>query len=201
MTAFELLFIALVLLSVLLVIGAALCRLAGRRSRSARLLLLPATAWAAYLPVVALVSAMTAPRILAMNEDLCFDDLCFRATAIRRIRAPSPGEDCRLEITVQVVNRGLGRTEGEGGLRARLWAGGWVREARAARPDQGVPLDVRLPPGGRADSVQSFDCPVPGGAGEWPDLVLDHAWSPGDLVIGESRWFHDPDRIRLSQPQ
>lgn len=163
--------------------------------------------WAAYLAVVAAVAALQPRQVLGMNQELCFDEMCFAAVGVQSFTAPPDGAATQrryLAVTIRIHSRSRGRAQSEGGLRARLWDGRGYREesvpgrrAYAAANGAVTPLTARLQPGDSALGVALFDQP---GSAAPLGLVLDHGLTPGFLVIGESPWFHGPALIRLDAP-
>jgi hypothetical protein len=187
MTGFDLLFIAGVLLTVVVLLGAAVLALAGHGRRAGRWLGRVGVIWAVYLAVAFVTAALSQPRTFAAGEPQCFDDMCFAVTG-----AAWQGD--RLAVRVHISNNARRVTEGEGGLRgAQLWANGRLYEASAAAP----PLSVRLPPGTSVDSLQLFPAP-PATSGDLSGLalVLNHG-TPAWFIIGESTLFHGPVLMRL----
>lgn len=202
---FELLLLALLPLS-LAALGWALA-LTRRRRAAARALGVLGLGWAGYLAVVAAVAALQPRQVLGMNQELCFDEMCFAAVGVRLFTAPpdaGAAPQRYLAVTIRIHSRSRGRAQSEGGLHARLWDGRGYRgesalgrRAYAAANGAVPPLTARLQPGDSALAVALFDAP----ASAAPlGLVLDHGLTPGFLVIGESPWFHGPALIRLEAP-
>jgi hypothetical protein len=208
---FELLFLLFVLATVLALIATIVLHMSRRHKVAYRTMVATAAAWVAYLAIVAAVSASTPQRVLGMNEDLCFDEICFAAVDFRV--APQLGPADRPTkasgifsiVTVRVSSHSRGRTQSEGGLRARLWDGARYYDASAvgqqaylASGASSAPLTARLSPGETVQSIQVFDMPL-----QVPSLqlVLDHGFTPGYFVIGESPLFHQPTVIKLALPK
>jgi hypothetical protein len=97
--------------------------------------------------------------------------------------------------------RSRGRAQAEGGLRGRLYENGTyinvseaAQKAYDAQYGESSRLTQKIPPGGSTLSVLVFDVP-PGMT--HPALTLDHGFTPGYFVIGESPFFHKPDIHQL----
>lgn len=188
MNAFELLFLAGLLVSIAAVLWAATLALTGQRPRARRLGTRLGIAWAGYVVLVVATAAFSPAREFAPGAPQCFDDMCFAVSAAAR-------QGGHLAVTINVSNRARRVTEGERGLRAQLWVNGRRFEAVSAS----LPLSVRLPPGGSADSVQEFPLPP---ANADVGIVLNHGITPGYVVIGESPLLHRPPlmRLRMASP-
>src|SRR5262249_11424072 len=95
-----------------------------RRPAAKRVLKALGIGWAVYLSVVVLVAAMSPPRIIPMNQDLCSDEMCFAVTGVQtaaQLGSVRPTGIFYI-VTVRVSNRGRGRAQRENGLQARLWS-------------------------------------------------------------------------------
>jgi hypothetical protein len=84
MSLFDLLFIALVLASVVILSSAAILALIGRRARAMATLRGYAIGAAVYLGVVILVSLVAPRRVLSVGEPLRFDDWCIAVEGAER---------------------------------------------------------------------------------------------------------------------
>jgi len=208
MTLFELLFILLVLLSVgVLVLGVVLGTTKGW-SEGGKVLRVVGGTWAVYLTVLAIADILAQQHVTPVGEERCFDEMCFTVTSAKRLRdfasAPAPGHAYYV-VRVRVTSRSLGRSQAEGGLRARLYQDGKYFEAP---PDAQQAYDRRCGTSARLtqrlDPGESLVSPL---VFEWsadsrvPPLVLDHGFTPGYLVIGESPFFHKPDIMLIPSVQ
>lgn len=208
MTIFELLFVGFALASVLAILAVVAMFASRRRREALQVALILAGAWTVYLVIVGGVAASSHQRIVKMNQDHCFDEMCFAAVGLQikpelgpvQQQARAKGEF--YIVTIRVSNHARGyRTERELGIRARLWRDGTYYEVspsgRQAYERQYGPTPKLTDP---LLSDQSFLCvlvfdvpidvPTPG-------LVLDHGITPGYFVIGESPKFHKPTVLRL----
>ena len=206
---FELVFLFSVLVSVICLVTAVVLGALARPSASKRLLKALAVGWGAYLSIVFLVAAATPQRIIPMNQDLCFDDMCFAVVNVQTVpQLSSGGQPLRAEgvfyiVTVRVSNHARGRAMSEQGLHALLWSGGHEYQTSSAGQsvwDAGHPqnasLTTRLRPGQSVLSDHVFDVGIQAsGLG----LVLDSGFTPGYFVIGECPLFHNPTILRLSR--
>ncbi len=208
-TVFELLFLALAFISVFAAL-AALAMLASRRRRAGgrTTLIILGFTWAAYFSVVAVTAASTRPRVVKMNQDLCFDEMCFAAVHVKvqpRLGPASQPVSARGKfyiVTIRVSNHARGyRTEREPGIRARLWRGGTYYDVSSAGQQAyesaygSTPkLTDTVGSGQSILSVQVFDLPSDARTSA---LVLDHGFTPGYFVIGESPVFHKPTVFSL----
>lgn len=208
---FELLFLLLVLMSVIAILGA-LGMLASRRRRIAiRTIATLGIAWAIYLGIVAAVAACMPQRVVEMNRDLCFDEMCFAAVGLRvqpQLGTVDRAVKAKGEfyvVTIRVSNHARGdRAERELGIRARLLSAGIYYDVSAAgqkayEAEFGSTPEItgRLARGQSLRSVQIFDLPRDS---PMPGLVIDHGFTPGYFVIGESSLFHRPTVISLDGP-
>lgn len=179
MNAFDLLFLAGVLVTLIVLVGALGLTLGGRRRRGGRLLAGLGAGWAAYLVIVAVVAVVTTAPVYAAGQPQCFDDMCFVVTGAAR-------DGDQLKVSMRISNHARRVTEGDGGLRAELWSDGQLTAPANIGP---VPLSVRLAPGASAATVLSFAWRP--GAHEL-GVVLDHGLTPGWFIIGECPPGHRP---------
>ncbi|HEY4355870.1 MAG TPA: hypothetical protein VGN16_08995 [Acidobacteriaceae bacterium] len=208
MTLFELIFILFFLLSVgalvlAFVLGVTGCRPAGRK-----ILLATSVAWAVYLVVVGVSDVLTTPRVTPVGGERCFDEMCFTVLSAKRLHDPAlppEPEHAFYLVRLRITSRSRGRTQAEGGLRARLYQDGYYYE----RPltiqhdyerecGKSPELTERLAPGESVVSALVFDWRD---NLELPPLTLDHGFTPGYFVIGESPFFHKPDTMLIPPVQ
>jgi len=207
---FEILFLAAVLFSVIGIIAALILAIISRWPVAKKLLIAMTIFWVAYLSVVAIVAANTPQRILPMNTDLCFDEMCFAVVKVQTGENllpnfhPSKTEDTFCILTVRVSSRARNRPQRENGLRALLWSGGRFfrtsadgqRAWRAMHPETSLDVDAKVSAHENFLSDQVFE--VPKNAGNL-GLVLDNGFTPGYFVIGECPLFHKPTMLQLTQ--
>ena len=206
MTLYELAFILLFMCSVVVLIGILILAASGRRSTAWKTLLGTGTVWCMYFILLAVSDLMAKPLTVSPGQDRCFDEMCFAVASAQTSMLPASGDAERklYIITVRVTNHSRGRTQGEGGLRARLYDHGRYyavsTEAQTAYERAHGPsprLPQRIAPGETINSVQVFDVP---GSVVQPSLTLDHGFTPGYFIIGESPFFHEPDLLTLPRP-
>ncbi|MBV8895795.1 MAG: hypothetical protein JO051_04735 [Acidobacteriaceae bacterium] len=206
---FELLFLLCVLLSLLCLIATVVLMLRGRRSAAGRILKVLGIGWVVYLSIVFLVAAFTPQRIVPMNQDLCFDEMCFAAVNLQTARQVGPGSQpvqangIFYIVTVRASSSARGRAQSEQGLRALLWSPSHEYQISSrgqqawdkAHPEN-VGLTARLQPGQSILSDQVFDV-----ESRAPDLGLElsHGFTPGYFVIGECPLFYKPTILRLAR--
>lgn len=205
---FELLFIVFVLVSLISLIYALVLAVRACRSAAKRLLKVLGTGWVVYLSIVFVVSATRPQRVVPMNQDFCFDELCFAVANARVVPSlgsvgrPLQGSGAFYVVTVRVTSHARGRSQRENGLRALLWS---PRSQYEVSPtgqrdwdwahSQTVPLTSLLQPGQSVLSDQVFE--VSDNIADF-SLVLSHGFTPGYFVIGECPLFHEPTIMRLS---
>jgi hypothetical protein len=179
-----------------------------RWTSAGRLAMALAAGWAAYLGIVFAVAALTPQRVVEMNQDRCFDEMCFAVVRVETATQLGPGSrpvraaGTFYVVTVQVSSRSRGRTQREQGLRAMLWDSGRYfsvsaqgQHAWEASHGKTANLTAQLSPGETLLSVQVFDVPADVST---PGLVLTHGFTPGYFVIGECPLFHKPTIVRLA---
>lgn len=206
---FELLFLFCVLISLICLITAVVLALRARRHGAKRLLVGLGTGWVAYLVVVFVVAAATPQRVIPMDRDLCFDEMCFAvinvqtASELGSVSTRRGANGMFYIVRVRIRSRARGRAQSENGLRARLWSPYGEYEIspagqsawNAAHPES-VALTARLRPGQSVFSDQVFE--VPARATDF-GLVLSNGFTPSFFVIGECPLFHKPTVLRSSQ--
>lgn len=205
---FELLFIALFFVSLMLAVGMLVLLVRGRNQTAGRILIALAVVWAVYLSIVAAVAIHTPGRTIPVGQDLCFDEMCFAVVNTQTASQLGPsGQSVTAHgvfyiVTIRVSSRSRSRTQSEDGLRALLRDSGknYPVSAEGQRAWEAVngktnPLTTRLAPHDSVISVQVFDVPREGTP---PGLVLTHGFTPGYFVIGESPLFHEPEMMRIT---
>lgn len=177
MSIFDLLFLALFLVSVITLLTAAVLALRKQRSRAVRTLRNFAICFAIYMSIVSIVALATPRRVYAIGEDRCFDDWCIAVEAATR--APAP-EGILYTVTLRLSSHALRVTQREKGVTLYLTDDQGRRFHPASDPSA-PPLDVLLEPGQAVRTKRVFLVP--------PDahdvgLELSHE-GPGWLIIGD----------------
>ena len=206
MTIYELIFILLFLGSLA---GLLLGALLWRTTTSRKILISLATAWSVYLLILVVSDIFSSQKVFKPGEAECFDEMCFAVVGNQTIpaQAVDPSSSTAASkftaVTIRITNHSLGRAESEGGLRGRLYEGGayinvsdFAQKAYDAQHGENVRLTHKISSGESTFSVLVFAVPpeMP-----HPSLTLDHGFTPGYFVIGESPFFHKPDIHQLPQ--
>jgi hypothetical protein len=207
-TAYELLFILLFLASAAAVVIGVILWITKERRTATRILLSLAAVWGIYLVALGTSDALARQRVTRAGDDLCFDEMCFAVVGVQTQTQPSSSglpakpRSTLYVITVRVTSRSLGRPQAEGGLRARLYKDARFfnisersQQAYDAQHGATPKLTQKLDPGESILSVLVFDLPSDITT---PALTLDHGFTPGYFIIGESPFFHKPDILQLS---
>lgn len=205
MTLYELLFILLFLGSVA---GLLFSAFIGRKGGSRKILITLASVWIVYLVILGVTDIFHSQKIFRQGEEQCFDEMCFAVADAQTMPTQAGGPSATAGSTLYIVkirgtSHSLGRAQAEGGLRGRLYDSGTfinvspaAQKAFDAQHGQSPMLTQRIAPGESILSVLVFE--VPQGMMH-PSLTLDHGFTPGYFVIGESPFFHKPDIHPLSQ--
>ena len=203
MTLYELVFILLFLGSV---ISLLLSAFLWRRRASWKILVALASVWSVYLAILAVTDVLSSEKVFKVGEDECFDEMCFAVAGVQILPEqalnPASTNVSRIYVvTIRVVSHSRGRAQAEGGLRGRLYDGGTyinvseaAQKAYDARNGESPGLTQRIAPGESIQSVLVFDVPQ---RIAHPALTLDHGFTPGYFVIGESPFFHKPNIHQL----
>ncbi len=196
----ELLLLGLVLWTLIGVAATGLLIARGERLKARRAGVWIPGIWAVYLLLLLLVSWRQPERRMAPGEEQCFDDLCFAvkgADEMEGFRVRGQEGARLLRVKVLVTNRGKGRPQGEGLIRA------YLVDAQGRRWDEvrglgGVRLTARVAAG---DSVLSEPVFRVARDATGVGLVLTHGrWQPGVLVIGDpDSWGHRPTVMMLGR--
>lgn len=132
--------------------------------------------------------------------------MCFAVTDLQTVPAPtdnlSGGFVGRLYIVnIRVTSHSRVRTQAEGGLRGRLYSNGTFTEvsesaqkAYSAQHGESPKLTQKIAPGETILCTLVFEAPQ---GTTRSALTLDHRFTPGYFVIGESPFFHKPDIHQL----
>ena len=206
---FELLFLFCVLVTAICLLTTVVLGVRGRQAAAKRLSKALGVGWLVYLSIVLLVAAVTPQRIIPMDRDLCFDELCFAVVDIQTASELGPSsQPVRSKglfyiVTVRASSHARGRAQSEKGLHARLWSPNHQYEVSPAGQrawdgthPENVPLVARLQPGQSFLSDQVFDVDA---TAKDLGLVLSNGFGPGYFVIGESPLLHEPTILRLSR--
>jgi hypothetical protein len=82
---FEILFLLGVLISIICLVVALVLAVSSQRSAAKRLLRVLGAGWVGYLCIVFFIAAATPQRVVPMNQDLCWDEMCFAVVNTRRL--------------------------------------------------------------------------------------------------------------------
>ena len=209
MTLYDLIFISSLFLALgtLIVAGAEFLR--GRAAAATRKLRQLCAFLTVYLAAVAIVGLASPQKILRMNENQCFDDICFAATSEnslpavgRPLQAAAAGDVFYL-VTVRVSSRARGRVQRakdaavklEDSQRRRYRRSASGQGAYEAASGPSAPLSGAVAPGESFSTTRVFE--VPADAGPMGLVVIHGAW-PEWFIIGDSMsLFHKPTIISL----
>jgi hypothetical protein len=207
MTLYELIFILLFLGSVVCLLLCAFSWLVRRKAASRKLFIALAAVWGVYLVLLAVTDVFSVQKVFKVGEDQCFDEMCFAVADVQTIPAQTfdssaaPGSGLYI-VKVRVTSHSRGRSQAEGGLRWRIVddknyidVSETAQKSYEAQHGASPKLSGTIAPGESILSVLVFE--VPHGITH-PALTLDHGFTPGYFVIGESPFFHKPDIHQLS---
>jgi len=137
-----------------------------------------------YLAALVGTSLLQPQKIVAMGKDQCFDDMCFAVTGVEEVPGFLIRDGSRLvRVSVRVSNRGQGRTQSEGLIRAYLVDAQGRRWEESAGVS-GVRLTAKI---AARDSVVSEPVFKVAKDASGLGLVFTHGRrQPGVLVIGDS---------------
>ena len=193
MTAFDLLFILVVLASAATWIAGGIAALRRPRARALRILGIWTVCAALYLAVVAIVGVASPRRILHPGEPWCFDDWCL--TVERVTHAPAPP---RIAYTVSLRIFSQARRVSQRAKGAWIYLIDHDGRCYAPEPDSAAtPLDVLLQPGESVSTSRIFQVP--------PDatdlaLITGHgfpAWVRLPIIGEEGALWHKRTVVRL----
>ena len=203
MTLFELIF-------TFLAVGSVICLLLSpllRKSVSPRtILLLLASVWSVYLLILRVTDIFSPQKVFKVGEEQCFDEMYFSVVDAKMMTAatlhtPDVSRSMPYIISVRATSRSRGRAQAEGGLRARLYSGGEylnvsdaLQKAYDSQYGASSKLTQKIAPRESILVVLAFEVPPEMAR---PSLTLNHGFTPGYFVIGESPLFHEPDIHRL----
>ena len=194
MTIFDLLFLALALVSAIALITAAAAALRGRRSRAIRILRNWAICTACYATIVVAVALASPQRILHIGDAWCFDDWCL---SVGKVTQTPVARQIRYDVSLRIFSRARRVSQ-----RAK---GAWIylvdqRGNRyAPEPDpSAAPLDVLLGPGESITTSRVFKLPADAGP---VGLITGHGgagWITKLIVADDGSLFHKPTLIRIN---
>jgi len=193
-TIFDLLFIALVLISFGTLLTAAVAALRGRGSRALRILGRLGICAAVYVAIVAVVALLAPQRVLNVGDPWCFDDWCLSVEKVTRTAAPA-----RVTYNVSLLIFSRARRVSQRALGAWVYLIDGLGNRYAPESDASeVPLDVLLQPAESVRTSRVFRVPAEAGAGEL-GLITGHGpCCISTFIIGdEGSLFHKRTFIRL----
>ncbi|HTQ54861.1 MAG TPA: hypothetical protein VMI94_10395 [Bryobacteraceae bacterium] len=193
MTLFDLLFLFLALVTLIILLAVLVTALRGRGAQALRMLRNLGIGAAVYLAVVAVVGLLSPQRVLQVGDPWCFDDWCLTVEKVSHAAAPP-----QVAYTVSL------RIFSEAKRVSQRALGAWIyivdREGNRYPPEpdpSATPLDVRLGPGDSVTTTRTFK--VPAGA-TGLGLITGHGGSP-DLskfvIADEGSLLHKPTYVRL----
>jgi hypothetical protein len=192
MTIFDLLFLLIALLSVIVLLTVAVKAVLGRGKSALRLLGIWAACIAIYFGICVATAAATQQRILQFGERQCFDDWCIEVDSV----SPVPGASSPAYLaTIRVSSTARRVTQREKNVTVLLQDANGNRFTGASSPNE-PGFDVQLGPGESATTHREFQLP----AGAQPaGLVITHTgFQMGWLVIGEGQsMFHNEPLVRF----
>ena len=192
MSIFDLLFIAIFLVTVAAWLSAGISALTGARLRSLRILRAWATGFAAYMAVVIAASLPGPRRVLRPRDPLCFDDWCIAVDSAIRAEAQSRAI---YRVDLRIFSRALRVSQRERNAAIYLEDSLGRRYTPHAEPSD-VPLDTRLDPGQSVRLQRVFDLPS---AAHATGLVFRHegGFPIGWFIVGYDTWFRPPVLLRF----
>jgi hypothetical protein len=189
---FDLLFMAVFLVTVVALLSAAVLALRGQGSRALILLRNCCIFVAAYLGIVIAASVFWPRRVLHMGEPRCFDDWCITVENANRQHV---GKGVAYVVTLRVSSTARRVTQREKNLVVYL-ADSLGRRYDPVPDEFGVPLSVQLSPQESIDATRSFL--VPADARQLGLVIAHEGGFPiGWFILGYETWFHKPALMRL----
>ena len=193
MTIFDLVFIALFLVSIATLAVAAIFAVLGRRARAIRILKVFAIGVAIYCGIVIIVSLLAPARVLSAGQPLCFDDWCITVEGAERTASQS---EVSYVVRLRLSSRARRATQRENGVVV------YLTDANRTRYDpvpdtSATPLNVQLQPVESVVTSRTFKVP--------PDvhvrgLVISHEGGfPIDWFIIGGGPFRKPPIVRLDE--
>lgn len=192
MTIFDLLFVCLVLITLVVLAYAAVAALRGRHAAAWAMVRRWSLCAAGYVAIVALVGALSPRRVIRPGEAWCFDDWCLDVENINTVSAP-PYTVYRVALRIfSRARRVAQRAKG-----AWIYAVDQAGNRYAPDPEpSAVPLDVLLQAGESVNTERVFR--VPAGAAE-VGLATGHgpSYIPALIIGDEASLLHKRTLIRL----
>ncbi len=208
MTVYDLIFVLLFLGSVVSLFLSALLR---GKPGSRNILAGLASVWVVYFGILLVTDVLSSQKVFKIGEEQCFDEMCFAVVGVQAMpnqgfHASAAAPSMLYVVKIRVASHSRGRAQAEGGLRGRLYDNDKYIDvsepAQKAYDSQygGSPkLTQKIGPGESIVCNLVFD--VPQGLMQHSALTLDHGFTPGYFVIGESPFFHKPDIHQLPSVQ
>ena len=211
MMLFDFLFIALVLTTIVVLVIAVINILHGRLRQAINLLVRCGAGLALYLGVVAVIGLFSPQRVIAFDQDRCFDDWCMAVEDVTQVRVLGQSEHqiqakgMFYVVALRLSNHARGRAQrassttvhlvdGQGQLHNISLEG---QAAYVAQFGSVSPLTALIPVGQSLHTVQVFDLPPDA---EPVGLTVEHpvGFGPGLFIIGdEASLFHKSTIMRL----
>ncbi|HTS74613.1 MAG TPA: hypothetical protein VMG40_00330 [Bryobacteraceae bacterium] len=176
MSFFDLLFLAVVLVSLVTLICAAAMAISGRARPALGVLKIWAVAAAAYLAVATAVKLALPVQTFHVGEIQCEDDWCFTVAAARRV-APD-----NYEVTLRLSSRALRVAQrNRNGFTVSVVDVSGTRYPALANEGE-TPFDILLQPGESVTTTRNFR--IRAQASRLGLVVGKSGWNPAWLIIG-----------------
>jgi hypothetical protein len=194
-TIFELVFVALFLVSVGTLALAAISAILGQRARAIGILKGFAIGAAIYCGIVILVSLVAPRQVLSAEEPLCFDDWCITVEGAERTASQS---ETSYVVRLRLSSRARRATQRENGVVV------YLTDANGTRYDPvsdvfAAPLNVQLQPMESLITTRTFKLPADARA---PSLVMAHEGGfPIDWFIIGGGPFRKHPIVRLDEKE
>jgi hypothetical protein len=194
-TIFDLVFIALFLISIGTLAVAAIFAVLGRRARAIGILKALVIVVAIYCGIVILVSLVAPRRVLSAGEPLCFDDWCITVEGAEQTASQS---EASYVVRLRLSSRARRATQRENGVVV------YLTDANGTRYDpvsdlSAVPLNVQLQPMESVITTHTFKLPADAPA---PSLVIAHEGRfPIDWFIIGGGPFRKQPIVRLDEKE
>jgi hypothetical protein len=196
MSLFDLLFIAVFLVSVACLIGAVVVTLGARFALARRILRIWGICAASYLGVVVVASLFWPRRVFSVGEPLCFDDWCI---AVEGVSSTPAGGRVSMVATLRISSRARRVSQREKGVVVYLTDNSG-RRFDAVRSEPAASFDILLQPGESVLATRTYE--VPADSRELGLVIAHEGGFPiGWFIIGNEAWFHRPAILRLQHSQ
>ncbi len=191
MTVFDLVFIGVFLVAVLLLLATVVAAVRTRRRRALGLLRGLGALASVYLTIVIVVSLASPGRTIQRREPRCFDDWC---VSVEQVDQAPAGTDISYSVAIRLSSRARGRPQRENGVTVYMLDDRGRRFEAQEDPDA-VPMNVLLHPGESVIARRQFLLPVDT---RNPGLVIAHGRFPGMFIIGDDQsLLHKPSVVRF----